>query len=207
MEIIVLKEVITTVDFAAKKHRDQRRKDKHSSPYINHPIGVALNVINVGQYYDVATVQAALLHDTVEDTDCTEEEIRKEFGSEVASIVMDVTDDKSLSKVDRKKFQVSHAPHIQDKSKIVKMADKLYNLSDIIKNAPPSWSLLTIQGYFVWGKKVCDGLRGVNASLEEALDQLFQSNVIFKGEEYPVVPCKTIEEEDQLLETYYQNLR
>ncbi|GAM23507.1 hypothetical protein SAMD00019534_066820, partial [Acytostelium subglobosum LB1] len=198
-------ELMHTVQFAAIKHRDQRRKDQYNSPYINHPIGVACNVINIGKVYDHATIQAALLHDTVEDTATTEQELIDTFGAHVAQLVMDVTDDKKLSKVDRKRHQIEHAPHIHQQAKIVKMADKLYNLSDIINNAPAAWSLEIIQGYFVWGKAVCQGLRGVNKGLEEALDKLFVSNIIYKGQSYPVIPCKP-EEETAFLEGYYKLL-
>ncbi|EFA84496.1 guanosine-3',5'-bis-diphosphate- 3'-diphosphatase [Heterostelium album PN500] len=204
---LIILDLMSTVEFAALKHRDQRRKDQHGTPYINHPIGVAMNVINIGKVYDVATIQAALLHDTVEDTATTKQELVDKFGEHVANIVMDVTDDKSLSKVERKRLQIEHASHISAEAKIVKMSDKLYNLTDMVSNAPPSWSLEIIQGYFVWGKQVCHQLRNVNKGLEEALDKLFQSKFNYQGKEYPVVPCQNQQEELEFLEKYYSLLK
>eukprot|EP01133_Synstelium_polycarpum_P007625 gene7625-8919_t len=205
MEIII-KDLMNTTLFAAQKHRDQRRKDAHGTPYINHPIGVACNIVNIGGVTDRHVLQAALLHDTIEDTDCTENELRVNFGDEVTDIVLDVTDDKSLGKAERKRMQVEHASHIRHESKIVKLADKLYNLTDILTNAPPSWSLLTIQGYFVWGKKVISQIRGTNAGLEAALDKLFASSITINGVAHPVIPCKSDDEEEVFLASYYASM-
>ncbi|KAM9996479.1 hypothetical protein ACTFIY_002686 [Dictyostelium cf. discoideum] len=197
-------QLMKSIDFSCKKHRDQRRKDSHGTPYINHPIGVAYNLIKAG-VYDSDILQAAILHDTIEDTQTTKEEIIKEFGERVASFVMDVTDDKSLSKQERKKHQIEHALHIQNESKLVKMADKLFNLRDIQTNAPPSWSVDVIQGYFVWAKTVINNLRGQNQWLESQLDEIFNSTFTFKGSQYPTIPC-TPEKEPEILENYYKIL-
>ncbi|KAF2074775.1 hypothetical protein CYY_003921 [Polysphondylium violaceum] len=198
--------LMKTIEFASIKHRDQRRKDKHSTPYINHPIGVANQISQIGKVYDTVVLQAALLHDTVEDTNTTKDELVKEFGQKVADIVMDVTDDKSLPKVERKKHQVEHAAHISREAKLVKLSDKLYNLSDILGNAPPFWTVSVIQGYFVWGKAVVNQIRGTNKALEEKLDQVFASSFIYKdGATYRAIPC-TPEEEPQFLESYYKEI-
>merc|ERR1712183_172260 len=97
--------IITATNFAAIKHKNQRRKDPDQTPYINHPIGVAYQLINIGKVYDVATLQAAILHDTVEDTDCSLEEIEENFGKEVRDLVDEVSDDKNLEKMERKRLQ------------------------------------------------------------------------------------------------------
>lgn len=183
-----LAEFARTAHFAAKKHRDQRRKDKETSPYINHPIGVADIAANIGGITDLVTLQACLLHDTEEDTNTTHEELITEFGEEVASVVGEVTDDKSLGKAERKRRQVEHVPHISDRAKLVKLCDKLYNLTDLITNPPESFTLERIQGYCIWSRMVLAGARGLNAALEVKLDELFNSTFIFQGAVYPCCP-------------------
>lgn len=123
-------------DFAAKKHRDQRRKDPQQTPYINHPIGVANILINEGGVDDPIVLQAALLHDTVEDTETTLDEIEEHFGPKVRGIVAEVSDDKDLPKEERKRLQVVNAPHKSKEAKLVKLADKLYNLRDLHRVVP-----------------------------------------------------------------------
>lgn len=133
---MALASVMKAADFAARKHRDQRRKDPQKTPYINHPIGVANILINEGDIDDPVVLQAALLHDTVEDTDTTLDEIEEHFGTKVRGIVDEVSDDKDLSKQERKRLQVVHAPHKSREAKLVKLADKLYNLRDLHRVVP-----------------------------------------------------------------------
>jgi hypothetical protein len=132
--------LLKAICFAAEKHKFQRRKDAEETPYINHPLGVALILVNDGDIEDVVTLMAAVLHDTVEDTDCSFEEIEKEFGPAVASIVREVTDDKSLAKEERKRLQVVHAPKKSKEAKLVKLADKIYNLRDLKRCIPVGWT-------------------------------------------------------------------
>lgn len=165
--------LLETVNFAAEKHRNQRRKDPEGTPYINHPIGVARILSHEGEITDVEVIQAALLHDTVEDTDTTFEELESVFGATVARIVQEVTDDKSLPKAERKRQQVEHAPHCSHQAKLVKLADKLYNLRDLNRCTPEGWSAQRVQEYFEWASQVVKGLRGTNAAIEEKLQQLF----------------------------------
>ena len=99
--------------FAAEKHRGQRRKDVGETPYINHPIMVVNLLANVGRIFDIETLQAGMLHDTIEDTDTTADELEEHFGFEVRSLVLEVTDDKRLEKPERKRLQVEHAPHMR----------------------------------------------------------------------------------------------
>ena len=124
------------LDFAASKHQAQRRKNG-DIPYINHPIGVARILWEDGEVRDPATLAAALLHDTVEDTDTTPSELSAEFGEHVAQIVAEVTDDKSLPKIERKRKQVEHARHASVEARLVKFGDKLYNLRDLSQKPPP----------------------------------------------------------------------
>jgi guanosine-3',5'-bis(diphosphate) 3'-pyrophosphohydrolase len=157
--------------FAAHKHRAHRRKDKEASPYINHPIALADVLANEGGVADAVTLCAALLHDTIEDTETTCEELRERFGREIAEVVMEVTDDKTLDKAQRKALQVAHAHKLSRRARLVKLADKISNLRDIASNPPASWPLERKQEYYEWAKRVIDGLRGAHAGLERIFDR------------------------------------
>jgi guanosine-3',5'-bis(diphosphate) 3'-pyrophosphohydrolase len=164
--------IFKALRFSAKKHNNQRRKDAKASPYINHPIQVAEVLWSIGEVRDVNLLVASLLHDTIEDTDATPEEIQAEFGEEVMSLVLEVTDDKSLPKQMRKQLQVEHAPHKTHKAKLLKLADKISNVGDIISSPPANWSMERIKEYLLWSERVVTGLRGVNEKLERHYDEL-----------------------------------
>ncbi|XP_050009923.1 guanosine-3',5'-bis(diphosphate) 3'-pyrophosphohydrolase MESH1 isoform X2 [Alexandromys fortis] len=133
-------QLLEAADFAARKHRQQRRKDPEGTPYINHPIGgragVARILTHEAGITDIVVLQAALLHDTVEDTDTTLDEVELHFGAQVRRLVEEVTDDKTLPKLERKRQQVEQAPHSSPGAKLVKLADKLYNLRDLNRCTP-----------------------------------------------------------------------
>jgi GTP diphosphokinase / guanosine-3',5'-bis(diphosphate) 3'-diphosphatase len=168
-----LKLILKALEFSARKHKNQRRKDVEASPYINHPISLADILCNEAHVTDVNVICAALLHDTIEDTETEPEELEAEFGSLIKDIVMDVTDDTSLHRHERKQAQIDHAPHISQQAKLVKLADKISNLRDVSSNPPPSWSLQRRQEYFEWAKKVIDQLRGTDAHLESIFDEAY----------------------------------
>ena len=132
---------MTALAFAADKHKNQRRKDADASPYINHPIALANLLLNEAGVEDQRVLIAAILHDTIEDTDTTEQELVKHFGKDVADIVLEVTDDKALPKAERKRLQIEHAAHISRRAKLVKLADKICNLRDITASPPAGWSI------------------------------------------------------------------
>ena len=157
--------------FAAHKHRAQRRKDKEASPYINHPIALADVLVNEGGVDDPVALCAAVLHDTIEDTETSYEELQERFGKEIADVVMEVTDDKTLLKAERKERQVTHAPHLSQRARLVKLADKICNLRDIASNPPANWPLERKQEYYEWAKRVIDGLRGAHPGLERIFDR------------------------------------
>ena len=165
--------ILRAAAFAARKHRDQRRKDAEASPYINHPLELARVLAEVGGVTDAATLCAALLHDTVEDTDTTFDELQREFGAEIAALVAEVTDDKSLPKAERKRLQIDHATSLSPAAKRVKLADKICNLTDVATSPPVGWSLERRREYFVWAKAVIDRLRGIDARLEAAFDAAY----------------------------------
>ena len=168
-----LKLLVKAVDFAARKHKDQRRKDKEASPYINHPIALAGVLCNEGHVTNIAVICGALLHDTIEDTATTAEEIENEFGSLIKNIVLEVTDDTSLPGPERKRLQVEHAEHLTEGAKLVKLADKIANLRDIVQHPPAGWSLERRQRYFDWAKLVVDQVRGVHPVLESVFDAVY----------------------------------
>jgi guanosine-3',5'-bis(diphosphate) 3'-pyrophosphohydrolase len=162
--------VLQALAFAADKHRDQRRKDAAASPYINHPIALANVLVREGDVTDPAVLAAALLHDTVEDTQTTPAELKAAFGPAVAAIVEEVTDDKSLPKAERKRLQIEHAATMSREAKLVKLADKICNLRDMADHPPAKWDLVRRREYFEWAKAVIDRLRGVHPKLEALFD-------------------------------------
>jgi guanosine-3',5'-bis(diphosphate) 3'-pyrophosphohydrolase len=167
--------ILDALQFAAHKHRDQRRKDLEASPYINHPIALANVLWREGGVTQPDIISAALLHDTIEDTDTTPEELRERFGKKVTDMVLEVTDDKSLDKATRKRLQIHHAPTLTRGAKLVKLADKICNLRDIAASPPQTWPRSRQREYFDWAKKVVDGLRGVHPKLERIFDEVYQS--------------------------------
>ncbi|HMY56397.1 MAG TPA: HD domain-containing protein [Candidatus Obscuribacter sp.] len=160
--------VLKAACFAADKHRHQRRKDSLKSPYINHPLEVAERIWNTGECHDPAVICAAILHDTVEDTEATFEELEAEFGKTICDLVREVTDDKSLPKARRKELQIEHAAHISPAAKLIKLADKTSNVKDIHQSPPPDWSLTRRKEYLDWTAAVVEQLRGANQAMEEA---------------------------------------
>jgi guanosine-3',5'-bis(diphosphate) 3'-pyrophosphohydrolase len=161
--------LLEALELASIRHRDQRRKDREASPYINHPIAVACTLWAAG-VRDHTTLIAAVLHDTIEDTKTTREELAAKFGEAVAAVVSEVTDDKSRPKQERKALQVEHAPHLSTQAKLVKLADKTCNVRDMIDSPPHDWSDERRREYLAWAERVVAGLRGVNADLERAFD-------------------------------------
>lgn len=133
---IVIDKLQEAISFAAIKHKDQRRKGANAEPYINHPLAVAKLLTVVANVYDIDILQAAILHDTIEDTETTREELFMKFGKEVTEYVIEMTDDKSLPKAERKRLQIVNAPHKSKGAKLIKLCDKICNVTDIMNNPP-----------------------------------------------------------------------
>jgi GTP diphosphokinase / guanosine-3',5'-bis(diphosphate) 3'-diphosphatase len=167
--------IFRALRFAADKHRFQRRKDPERSPYINHPIDLANVLVDEAAVTDKVVLVAAILHDTVEDTDTTIDEITAAFGAEVSEVVAEVTDDKSLPKAERKRLQEVHAPQVSFRAQQLKLADKIANLRDIAARPPEGWSLERRREYFDWAKRVVDGLRGRHERLEAIFDEALRA--------------------------------
>lgn len=164
---------VKACSFAAEKHKNQHRKDENKTPYINHPLQVA-EILSECGVDDEIVLTSAVLHDTIEDTKTTMEELIDIFGVEIANIVQECSDDKLKSKVKRKQLQIEHASHVSDRAKLVKLADKYANLSDLFSRPPKSWSQTEINGYFAWAYAVCTQMKGVNKQLDDKLQVLFE---------------------------------
>ncbi|MCU0755247.1 MAG: HD domain-containing protein [Xanthomonadales bacterium] len=167
-----LSTLIRALDFAATKHRMQRRKDAEASPYINHPIALAAVLAVEAGIDDPVVLCAAVLHDTVEDTETSFAELDEHFGAAIAAVVAEVTDDKALDKQARKELQVQRAAHSSKAARLVKLADKICNLRDLLAAPPKGWSAERKRAYFDWATRVIDGLRGTHAGLESTFDAL-----------------------------------
>ena len=161
----VFSDFVRALAFASRKHSQQRRKDADASPYINHPIAlVSILAVEAG-INDRDTLCAALLHDTIEDTKTSVEELVEAFGGSVASLVQEVTDDKQLLKAERKLRQVEHAAHLSPRARAVKLADKIANLRDVADSPPVNWPLVRRREYFDWAKQVVDQIPDPPAEL------------------------------------------
>lgn len=156
---------------AAVWHAQQRRKGEAAEPYVNHLAEVAELVSEATGGSDFNLIAAAVLHDAVEDAGITHDQIAEEFNPDVARLVREVTDDKSLPKEERKRLQVEHAPHKSARAKILKIADKTSNLRGILNSPPADWSVDRKREYLAWARRVVAGARGHCESLERAFDE------------------------------------
>jgi guanosine-3',5'-bis(diphosphate) 3'-pyrophosphohydrolase len=165
--------LIRAIDFAARKHRMQRRKDHEASPYINHPIALMSVLCVEADVTDTAILAAAALHDTIEDTETTLTELENEFGSQIAGIVAEMTDDKNLPKAVRKQLQIERASHKSKEATLVKLADKTCNLRDMASRPPETWDIVRRREYFEWAKAVVDGLPLIHPKLLELFEKSY----------------------------------
>lgn len=166
MDVSDLQDLFEALSFAAIKHSNQRRKGSNNTPYINHPIDVARRLLHAG-VKDSKILTAAVLHDTVEDTDTSFAEIAERFGEDVASLVKECTDDKSLPKAERKRLQIVNADHKSDGAKCIKIADKISNVAEMGYFPPSDWDDQRRIEYLDWAEAVVKGLSGVNPLLDQ----------------------------------------
>ena len=169
--------VIQAIEFAARRHRGQFRKGKRKSAYINHPIQV-MSILARHQEHDSHLLKAAALHDVIEDTAKNPEEIQTlsqtiewEFGEEVLKVVREVSDDKNLPFLERKRLQIVNTPELSQRAKKIKIADKTCNIMDMMDDPPVNWSTDRKLEYLRWAEQVIEGARGVNPALEAFFDQ------------------------------------
>ena len=168
-------DLMRALDFAARKHSDQRRKGAAAEPYINHLAQVARLLAEATGGHDVVLVVAGLLHDAIEDTDTTLEELVAAFGPEVAAQVAEVSDDKTLPQSERKRLQAETARRKSTRAKMIKLADKTSNLQSLIDSPPVSWDIRRRRDYLAWTREVMEGCRGVNSELEAWFDEAYQT--------------------------------
>ena len=166
--------ILKAAHFSAQKHSTQRRKDENESPYINHPISVALAIAQIGGVDDPEILAAALLHDTLEDTETTPEELEDEFGKKVCEYVLDVTDDKTLPKEERKRRQIEHAKKISNGAALIKLGDKISNVTDVINNPPEDWDNNRRKEYLDWAEKVIENCPKVNDRMENKFQEIIK---------------------------------
>jgi GTP diphosphokinase / guanosine-3',5'-bis(diphosphate) 3'-diphosphatase len=165
--------ILAAAKFAADKHAAQRRKGAAAEPYVNHLIEVAQLVAGSSDLLDAELVMAAFLHDTIEDTGTTAQELEKVFGGDISNLVVEMTDDKSLPKDVRKELQVKNAPHKSVRAQVIKLADKISNLRSILASPPADWSVERKRQYFTWAKRVVDALPQPNPILKAEFDETF----------------------------------
>jgi guanosine-3',5'-bis(diphosphate) 3'-pyrophosphohydrolase len=170
----MLHAILEAAHFAAVKHAAQRRKGATAEPYVNHLLEVAELVSGAIPDADPKLVIAALLHDTVEDVGVTKEDLVQRFGPKVADLVMEVTDDKSLPKDERKRLQIEHAPKLSVGAQTIKLADKISNLRAILISPPVDWSFERRKQYFEWAKQVVDAMPQPNPILKAEFDRTYQ---------------------------------
>lgn len=161
--------VLKATSLAAIQHGEQRRKNFNKTPYINHPIKVASILNQIAGIRDAEVLAAAILHDTVEDTDLSLNDIRVLLGERVAAWVAECTDDKTQPKAERKRHQILSAPTKSPQAKLIKLADKIANVWDIPN---VDWPTERKRDYLDWALQVVSGLRGVNAALDDEFDRV-----------------------------------
>jgi GTP diphosphokinase / guanosine-3',5'-bis(diphosphate) 3'-diphosphatase len=178
--------ILKALEFAATRHSSQLRKGEIKIPYINHPIQVANLLVNECGEEDVVLLSAAILHDVIEDTvnsvderTVLIEEIKKEFGEEILKVTLEVTDDKTLEKQERKRLQIIDGPHKSDAAKKLKIADKIMNVRDMTHNPPVDWPRERIIAYLDWSEQVVNGLRGVSPRLEKLFDKTLKEAKVY----------------------------
>ena len=170
--------ILAAAKFAAEKHAAQKRKGAAAEPYVNHLIEVAQLIASSSEQLDANLVMAGFLHDTIEDTGTTAEELEQAFGSDIAALVVELTDDKSLPKEVRKELQVEEAPHKSVRAQVIKLADKISNLRSLLTSPPSNWNMQRKREYFAWAQRVVNALSAPNPILKAEFDRTF---AMFKG--------------------------
>ncbi len=176
-----LQQFLHAAAFAARKHRLQKRKDADASPYINHAIEVASLLAGEGGVTDPVPLVAAVLHDTLEDTETTPAELTREFDPGIRDLVLEVTNDKRLPTAERKALQAARASQLSDRAKLIRIADKIANIRDVTYHPPAHWDLARRRAYLDWTETVVAGCRGVNAALETLYGKVLQEGRIALG--------------------------
>lgn len=164
--------LLKSVDFAARAHRDQRRKGPAKEPYINHPIEVSRLIVECEPDIEIDILCAAVLHDVIEDCGATRDEIAACFNDCVADIVLEVSDDKQLPRDERKAKQIEGAPHLSAGAKLVRLADKVANVGAMLTDTPIGWDEEQILAYVDWAEAVVAPCREASGGLSDRFDAI-----------------------------------
>jgi len=171
--LTAVQRILAAAVFAAEKHAGQKRKGQAAEPYINHLIEVAELVAAASPALDVNLVMAAFLHDTIEDTGVTAQELEQRFGHDVTALVLEATDDKTLPKATRKALQIENAPDKSERAQTLKLADKISNLRSLLASPPAEWSPERKREYGEWARKVVSGFTSPNALLLAEFEKVY----------------------------------
>lgn len=183
--LAAVRRILAAARFAADKHAGQKRKGLAKEPYINHLIEVAELIAAASETLDANLVMAGLLHDTIEDTDTTAHDLEERFGSDVTSLVLEATDDKSLPKETRKALQIETAPRKSPRAQTLKLADKISNLRSLLASPPAEWSSDRKRQYGEWARKVVQGFTAPNRVLKAQFDEAYAQLVASISEPGP----------------------
>jgi guanosine-3',5'-bis(diphosphate) 3'-pyrophosphohydrolase len=165
-----LRLVCEAAELAARRHNGMARKGRGNEPYINHLAEVANLLCAATEGADAELVAAGWLHDSIEDTDTTREELAQRFSERVGSLVQECTDDMSLPKAERRRLQVVNAPHKSAGAMLIKIADKISNVGARIVADPSAEERDDLVDYTNWAEQVVAGCRGGNAFLDQTFD-------------------------------------
>ena len=169
--------IFNALSFASQKHKRDRRKNKHGTPYINHPIEVVRLLVEVGGIYDADTICAAFLHDTLEDTDTTQIELEENFGAVVTGIVVELTKDSSISSKMNKQKQIETFPFKSTEAKLIKLCDIISNITDVIYDPPVNWFRKRRLEYLDTSEKLVNGIAGTNENLEKLFFEILKKGI------------------------------
>lgn len=168
-----LQQLVGSLSYSAVQHQDQRRKNARKTPYINHPIALLHVLVVEAGVQDKSALNGALLHDTIEDTDAEEEDLRARFGNAITDVVVAMSDDKSLPKDVRKQLQIDHAKDWNYSARLAEYADKICNMRDLLVEFPEGWTLQRVREFFDWAKAVIDQIRGTHEKLDVIFDEVY----------------------------------
>ena len=166
-----LRLVCEAAELAARRHNGMARKGRGNEPYINHLAEVANLLSTATDGADAELVAAGWLHDCLEDTETTREELAQKFSERVAALVVECTDDMNLPKAERRRLQVVNALHKSPSAKLIKIADKISNIGARILPDPSAEERADLVDYTNWAEQVVAGCRGGNAWLDKTFDE------------------------------------
>ncbi|WP_321529017.1 HD domain-containing protein [Sedimenticola selenatireducens] len=170
----MMSDVFRALSFAAEAHKDQRRKGAGGSPYVNHLIECAALMTGVAKIDNTLVIQAAILHDILEDTSVTEDQLLALFGEKVVEYVKAVTDDKRLNLAERRAAQITHLKSASNAVKLIKLADHCSNIASI----PADWSKERIESYISWSRNVVSLCFAASPELAEE----YEKRIVHSGQ-------------------------